>query len=137
MKRPLVVLVLALAVGALTSAGVSGAASSPLHGVFETTVKGKSSLLNGKWLISFAPNGAYAVVKEPATKTLLIGGVSKVSGHTVALTDKTGPLRCTGSQVNASYSWTISGKTLKLKPTKEACGGRGAVLGSAPFTRVG
>jgi hypothetical protein len=122
---------------ALLVAGLPAAASSstPFGGLFQTTIKGKSAQLNGKWLLSFAPNGAYAVAKEPSTH-LLIGGSATISGHTLVFVDKTGPLHCTGTQARASYTWSLSGTTLRLAAVKETCSGRAAVLGSAAFVKL-
>jgi hypothetical protein len=134
MKR-LLALGLTLVLGTCAAAG-STASTTPLAGVFQATIKGGVPPLNGVWLLSFAPNGAYAVVKEPSTKKLLIGGLSSISGHALALRDKAGPLACRGSQDRASYSWALSGKKLTLTVVKDTCTGRAAVLASAPYTKV-
>jgi hypothetical protein len=118
----------------LAWAGSAAAATSPLEGVYETTIKGQATVLNGIWLISFAGNGTYAVVKAPNTRTLLIGGTSAVSGKSVLLHDKAGPLACAGA---GKYSWIRKGKTLRLKKVKDACSGRVAVLATAAYTKVG
>lgn len=130
MRRWLVLLVcfsLVACVGA-------GAAASPLKGVFEAKIKSSNAQLKGTWLISFAGTGAYAVAKEPSS-TLLIGGSSSVSGHTLTMTDQTGPLACKGGQARATYSWSLSGKKLTLKAVKDACAGRSLILAGA-FTKV-
>jgi hypothetical protein len=129
-------LALTLTLGACVTAGSSAAASTPLAGVYQATIKGSAPQLNGVWLISFAPNGAYAVVKKPSTTKLLIGGLSTVSGHSLAMHDETGPLACIGSQARATYSWALSGKKLRLMIVKDKCAGRAAVLASAPYTKV-
>ncbi len=119
-------------------AGVAAAAvSSPLAGVYATMIKGEkgqAAVLNGTWLISFAPNGAYAVVREPKTSTPLIGGSSSVAGKTIVFHDKAGPLACAS---NGKYSWSLSGKTMKLARVKDTCSGRVLVLSSAAYTKVG
>ena len=123
--------------GGLVLAGTAVAAPTPVAGVYQATIKGKASLLNGTWLISFAPSGAYTVAKEPATRLPLIGGVSKVSHQSLSFDDKTGPLACTGAQAKAVYSWSRSGSKLILKPVHETCAGREAILASGPLTKVG
>ena len=126
--------------GALTAAvAIAGSAqaATPLAGVCQVTIKGKVAALNGTWLLSFASNGAYAIVKEPNTKTLLIGGTSAVSHATIAFHDKTGPLACTGKAAVGKYSWNLSGKTLRLARIADACSGRTLVLTSASLTKVG
>ena len=93
-------------------------------------------MLNGTWLLSFAPNGAYAIVKEPNTKTLLIGGSSTATAGKLTFHDKTGPLACTGKTAVGTYSWKLSGKTLKLTKLADGCAGRIAVLTTASLTKV-
>ena len=129
---------LAASLALMSALGFAGsaAAASPLHGVFETTVKGSAPELNGTWLISFAPNGAYAVVKEPDTKALQAGGASTVSGHTVVLVDQEGPASCPGRMARGRYGWQLNGATLKLTKISDPCTGRTIILGGT-FTRVG
>ena len=128
--------VLAMLVPALVLVGVAQA-KSPLSGVYQVTIKGSAAQLNGTWRISFAPNGAYVVVKAPNTKTMLIGGSSSTSGATVKMTDKTGPAACTGNTATAKYKWSLSGKSLKLTKVKDACAPRAVILATAPLTKVG
>ena len=131
-RRALIVCGLAAALLAASAT----AASSPLAGVFQVTIKGKITALNGTWLVSIAPNGAYAIVKEPSTKTVLIGGTSTVSGTKITFHDKTGPLACAGASAVGKYSWSLSGKTLKLTKVADACGGRALVLTSSTLAKV-
>jgi hypothetical protein len=100
------------------------------------SIKSGVAQLNGTWLLSFAPNGAYAVVKEPNANTLLIGGTSSTRGSTLTMTDKTGPAACTGTTATARYKWSLSGKTLKLTKIKDTCGGRAVILGTSALTKV-
>lgn len=125
-----------LVIPALALAVAASAATSPLHGVWQTTVKNPVPPLHGTWVISFAPNGAYAVVKEPNTKSLMVGGTSTVSGNTVTLTDKEGPASCPGSSARAKYTFKITGKKLKLTKISEPCTGRGVIF-AGTFTKVG
>ncbi len=128
-------LILCGLVGALLTAGAATAAT-PLAGVFQVKIKGSVPALNGTWLVSFAPNGAYTIVKEPSTKTLLIGGSSTASGGKVTFVDKQGPLACTGKTATGMYSWKLSGKRLKLTKVADACSGRALVLTSHSLTKV-
>lgn len=127
--------VLALLLPALALVGVAQA-KSPLYGVYQVTIKGSAAQLNGTWLVSFAPNGAYAVVKEPDTTVPLIGGRSSTSGSTVTMTDKTGPAACTGTTATARYKWSLAGKKLTLTKVKETCAGRAVILATSPLTKV-
>jgi hypothetical protein len=125
-----------LVVSVLVLAVAAAAATSPLHGVWQAKIKSSVPALNGTWLLSFSPNGAYAVVKEPNTKALMVGGISTASGSTVTMTDKEGPASCAGSTARAKYGFKITGKKLKLTKISEPCSGRGVILG-ATFTKVG
>jgi len=127
-------LALLTAVAALALAGVASAAG-PV-GIFQTKISGKNAQLDGTWLLSIIANGTYAVVKEPNFKTYLIAGVSKSNAQGIAFADKLGPLACKGASAVGLYAYTLAGKTLTLKPVKDACPGRVAVLSSAPFTKV-
>ena len=129
--RTLLALLTALA--ALVLAGVASAAGPT--GVFLTKISGKNAQLDGTWLLSIAPNGVYAVVKEPDTKTILIGGQSAVNGKNMAFADKLGPLACKGAAAIGYYTFTLAGKTLTLHVARDRCAGRPAVLASAPFTK--
>ena len=126
----------ALVVPALAFAGVASAAPSPLRGVWQTTVSSPVPALRGTWLISFAPNGGYAVVKEPDTKALMVGGTSTVAGSTLTMTDKEGPASGPGSTARARYAFRITGKILKLTKISEPCTGRSIIL-AGTLTRVG
>jgi hypothetical protein len=119
----------------LATAGIATAATSPLKGAYETVIKGQKgqlAALNGAWIISFAGNGAYAVVEEPKTSTLLIGGLSTATSKTVVFHDKTGPLACAAT---GSYTWSHHGKTYKFTKVKDTCAGRAAVLTTSTFVK--
>jgi hypothetical protein len=125
-----------LCVPALAFAGASVAATSPLQGTWKTMISSPVPLLHGTWEITFAPNGAYTVVKAPNTKALMVSGTSTVSGSTLTLTDKGGPASCPGSTARARYTFKVTGKTLKLTKISEPCTGR-AVIFAGTFTKVG
>jgi hypothetical protein len=133
-KRPAAVVLLIAAV----TAAAAGATQpkSPLDGVYRVTISGNAAQLNGTWLISFAPNGAYAVVKEPNTTQLLIGGTSTTRRGTVTMTDKTGPAKCTGRTATARYRYSLSNGGLRLTKVKDLCGPRTVILASTGLTKV-
>jgi hypothetical protein len=123
---------------AASSVGAASAAeATPLKGIYGTVIKSPNAGLNGTWLINFVADGTYVVVKEPGSKTLLIGGSSAVSGNKVTLVDKAGPLRCRGSAATGTYSWKRSGKTLKFTRVKDSCVGRPMVFASSSWTKIG
>jgi hypothetical protein len=123
---------------ALSIVGVGSAAkATPLKGIYGTQIKSSNAGLSGTWLINFVADGTYVVVKEPKAKVLLIGGSSTVSGHRVTLVDKVGPLRCTGKSATGTYSWTITGKSLKFTRVKDTCDGRPLVFASSTWTKIG
>ncbi len=140
MRRWLTLLVSigALASVALTGVGAASAAkATPLKGIYGTVIKSSNPGLGGTWLINFVADGTYVVVKEPKSKSLLIGGSSTVSGNKVTLVDKVGPLRCTGASANGTYSWKLTGKTLKFTRIKDTCSGRPLVFASTSWTKLG
>jgi hypothetical protein len=128
--------VLCALLAALVAAGSAAAKKTPLAGVFEVTVKGPVAQLNGTWLLSFAPSGVYAIVKEPKTKQLLSGGSSSIKGKTITFVNKKGPLACPGASAKGTYSWHLSGKRLKLTKIADLCDGRPPVLTSETLTKV-
>ena len=115
----------------------SAGKATPLEGTYGTVIKSPNAALNGTWLIEFVADGTYVVVKQPKAKTFLIGGSSTVSGNKVTLVDKVGPLRCTGSSATGTYSWKLTGKTLKFTKVEDSCGGRPLVFSSASWTKLG
>jgi hypothetical protein len=119
----------------LTAVSVA-AASSPIAGIYVTTISGKPAQLDGKWILSFAGNGGYAVAKAPKTSAILIGGRSTTAGHTLTMVDGFGPLACTGASAKGTYSWRFSGTTLKLAKKHDTCAGRPLVLAGS-WTKVG
>ena len=129
MKR-LAVLLAVLAVPALAAA-----ANSPFGAGYKTTVKGQAPALNGAWRITFTAKGSYGVTKPPSS-TRLIAGKATLKGTTMTFRDSSGPLACKGGTAG-SYTWTLSGKKLRLKILKDPCPGRPLILAGAPFTKTG
>jgi hypothetical protein len=136
-RRWLTLLVLLCALSSAGAGVASAAKATPLEGIYGTVIKSPNATLNGTWLINFVADGTYVVVKEPKSKTLLIGGTSTVSGNKLTLADKAGPLRCTGSSATGTYSWKRNGKTLRFTKVKDTCAGRPLVFASSPWTKIG
>ena len=121
---------------ALCVAAVASAKPSPLTGVYQTEIKSNNPQLIGTWQISFTGAGKYVVSKAPETKVLLIGGNSSVSGNSLTIVDKTGPIACSGAQATGKYTWSFSGKTLKFTKVKDTCDGRPEVLTTSPWSKI-
>jgi hypothetical protein len=122
--------------GLFLAASSVAAAGSPIAGIYVTTISGKPAQLDGKWILSFAGNGGYAVAKAPKTSMILIGGRSTTAGNTLTMVDGFGPLACTGASARGTYTWTLSGGTLKLVKKHDTCGGRPLVLAGS-WKKVG
>src|SRR5204863_7397147 len=100
-----------LVVGVL--AGAAGAGTASLNGVYETKISGHAvKPLNADWLLSIAQSRAYAVARNGKE---VIGGKLRISGSTLTFQDVVGPYACPGSQAIGTYSYSLVGKTLKLK----------------------
>jgi hypothetical protein len=130
MKR--LITVAALSCSLVLAAGAM-AAGSPLTGHYQTIIKGKSSALNGTWLMSISANGFYTLAKKPKATTLLVGGSSTVSGKDLTFADHQGPLAC---KAPGQYTFAMAGKTLKFTKVADTCSGRLALLGAA-WTKLG
>jgi hypothetical protein len=117
-------------------AGLAGAASATtpnINGVYQTKITGKSpAILNATWLLSIAQSRAFAVARNGTT---VIGGKLTIAGSKLTFHDVTGPMACTGAQATGVYTYTLNGKTLKLRKVKDSCVGRSTVL-SSTFTWV-
>jgi hypothetical protein len=122
MKR--IVLGVAVLVAAVSTASAFGLGGlNP--GVYQTKIAGaKPAVLNGTWRLSLNKPG-FAITKNLATA---VAGTVTIVGNKITFTDIAGPLRCTGSQVKGTYTWTLKGTTLALKPVSETCAGRKLVL---------
>ena len=129
MKRLITVAVLACA---FVLAAEATAAGSPLTGQFQTVISGKTSALNGTWVMDFAPNGFYTVAKKPNLNTVLVGGSSTISGKNLMLADHQGRLAC---KTPAEYTFSLSGKTVRFTKVNDSCAGRLALL-AASWTKV-
>jgi hypothetical protein len=120
--------VLVAAVSAASALALGG--FSP--GVYQTKITGaKPAVLNGTWRLSLNAPG-FAITKNLTTA---VAGTIAIAGNKITFTDIAGPLRCTGGQVKGTYTWSLKGKALTLKPVSEKCAGRKLVLTHA-FTKL-
>src|SRR5579872_4961551 len=107
MKR--LITVAALTCSLVLAAGA--AAASPLTGQYQTVIKGKSSALNGTWVLNMAANGFYTLAKKPKTTTFLVGGSSTIAGKNLTFADHQGPLAC---KTPGEYTFSMAGRSLKF-----------------------
>jgi hypothetical protein len=129
MKR--IVLLWAALAAALATAAFAG---TNVNGVYATTLTGlKPAVLNAHWVLTLAQSRTFSIARNKAT---VVGGKIKVAGSKLTFQDVVGPLACQGNQAVGVYSYTLSGKTLKLKKVKDSCAGRILVLTSSSFTQV-
>src|SRR5262245_24324337 len=115
-------------------AAPAAARTTSVNGIYETKISGQAvRALNGDWLVSIAQSRAFAVARNGTT---VIGGKLKVSGPTLTFEDVLGPYACHGAQAVGSYSYRLTGKTLRLTRLRDSCPGRVAILTSHPLTKV-
>lgn len=119
---------LAVAVAMLAVSSVALAADG-LVGTYTTTVKSPAQL-KGKWAITFAKGGTYAVTFGAE---IVARGRYTTTATTITLDRERGS-GCTGA---GTYAWKKSGKTVTFTKKRESasCQARALVL-SHRFTRV-
>ena len=127
--RPRHLLLAALAAAVLVP--VANAAAATLVGTYRTTVTG-SGPLNGAWTITF-DRGGYAITFKGARA---VAGRYTLAGPRAVLTDRSGPLACTGAGRTGTYTVARSGRRLTLTAVRDACVGRKAVLSGRTLTRA-
>ena len=123
-------LCVALAAAAATLALSSVAlAAGGVVGTYATTVKSPAQL-KGKWAITFAKDGTYAVTLNGET---LARGRYTSTASTITLDRERGS-SCTGA---GTYAWKKAGKTVTFTKKRESasCQARALVL-SHRFTQV-
>ncbi len=117
----------------MAAAVLAVGAGVPLAGSWSATVTGgPSAQFNGVWKLNFASSGSYVISK--AGQSLVVGKAT-FKGATVTFHDVSGPASCIGMQAIGSYTWSIAGSKLRLKPAHEPCAGRRFVL-TRMFGRV-
>jgi hypothetical protein len=120
---------LALAgVAALAISSVAFAAGG-LSGTYTTTIKSPAQL-KGKWVLTLAQGGSYAVALNGQT---VARGKYTSTAKTITFDRERGS-GCTGA---GTYAWSKSGKTVSFTRKRESasCQGRAAVL-THRFTRL-
>jgi hypothetical protein len=85
------------------------------------------------WLLSIAQSRAFAIARNGK---VVVGGKVKIKGSRLTFHEVVGPIACKGAQATGVYSFSLSGKTLKLKRVRDSCQGRILVLTSRAFTKV-
>jgi hypothetical protein len=121
----------ALSAAVLVSVGPAAAAVA-LDGAYRTAVGG-SGLLSGTWTIRFDHGARYTITLNG---TRAVAGRFAVSGNRVTLSDRTGPLACTGAVRDGRYTFAKAGRRLTLTAVRDACAGRRAVLSGRALTRA-
>jgi len=119
---------LVVAIAMLAASSVALAAGG-LVGTYSTTVKSPAQL-KGKWAITFAKGGSYAVTFGAET---VARGRYTSTATTITLDRERGS-SCTGA---GTYAWKRSGKTVTFTKKRESasCQARALVL-SHRFTQV-
>jgi hypothetical protein len=127
MRVKLTVFVLAGVAALVLGASTVAQAAGGLAGTYTTTIKSPPNV-KGKWALTFAKNGAWAVALNGQT---LATGTYSATATTITLREPNG---CRGT---GTYAWKRSGKTMTFTRKREAptCQIRAAVL-SHRFTKV-
>ena len=88
---------------------------------------------SAEYTIVFADKGQFRVMTG---EELAVEGEYTVKGDQLILTDKRGPLACTGEGMEtATYGWKYEGEMLTLSKVKDECSGRSAGLTAGPWKR--
>jgi hypothetical protein len=124
---------LALGISILAALSLASAAfgGTTIVGKYSTKLTGPAQF-KGTWVISFAKGGTYTVA---GNGQILVHGKYSTTGSKLTLGHETGPAACPKT---GTYTWTRSGKTLRLKKASGSppCSGRDLVLAHT-FTKVG
>jgi hypothetical protein len=125
---------LLLAVFALALPGVAlgGPSATVLTGTFQKKISKKAPPLNGTWKLKLKQDGTFELSRNGV---IAVRGVAAGVAGRLAVADRSGPYRCKGRQYAATYTYTLRGKVLTLRPVLEPCFGRKSVLTTGSFTR--
>ena len=126
-----------LALGAvlLAAASTAAAVGNPLHGTFKTVITFAPSVqLKGTWQVDLLPTGRYTIERNG---TVLIRGRDTETATKINFGHETGPAACTGTEANATYSWSLKAGLLRLTAVHETCLGRRVVLTANPLLKTG
>lgn len=123
---------LAFGVVVIVALGVCSVAlaTTGVAGTYATTIKSPSEL-EGKWVLTLAKGGSYAVAWNGQS---LARGKYSVTARTITFGRESGNSGCAGS---GTYAWKKAGKTMTFIRKRESasCQGRAAVLAHR-FTQV-
>ena len=115
---------------ALVAAGAAWSGNPPLlTGSFKTIISGKTSRLNGTWVLKIDRLGHSTISKNG--RIVVTGAVAAWLGH-FQITDTSGPAACKGVQASGAYTYTLKGNQLALKVGFDQCSGRLAILHLQP-----
>lgn len=126
-------LLLAVLALAIPSAALAGPRATILTGTFQKKISRKAAPLNGTWKLQLKQDGTFQMSRNGV---VVVRGVAAALSGRLALADRSGPYRCRGRQYAATYTYTLRGKTLTLKPVLEPCVGRRSLLTTGSFTRL-
>lgn len=116
-----------------TSAASSGNHPPLLTGSFKTIISGKTSRLNGAWVLKIDRLGQSTSSKNG--RIVVKGAVAAWLGH-FQITDTSGPAACKGVQASGAYTYTLKGNQLVLKVGFDQCSGRETILTAHPLTKL-
>ena len=122
--------------GALVAAGPASSSGSQvrlLTGSFKTVISGKSSNLDGTWVLKIDKLGQSTISKDG--KLDVKGAVAAWLGH-FQITDTSGPTACKGVQASGAYTYTLKGNQLALKVSFDQCSGRTSILTAHSLTKI-
>lgn len=112
-------LVAAIAGVAALALAPSALAAGTLHGSYKTQIA--SGQLKGTWTVTFAKKSTYTV-KGPLG---LVAGKNTFAGSKITFSHETGAAACPTA---GTYTFKLSGRTLKLTKISDACAPRVTIL---------
>jgi hypothetical protein len=125
-------LLLAGFVLALPGTALAGPTATILTGTFQKKISKKAPPLNGTWKLKLKQDGTFELSRNGV---IVVRGVAAGVSGRLAIGDRSGSYRCTGRERAATYTYTLRGKVLTLRPVLEPCLGRKSVLATGSFTR--
>jgi hypothetical protein len=129
MKLRLLLVVFALA---LPGAALAAPTATILTGTFQKRISKKAPPLNGTWKLKLKQDGTFELARNGV---IVVRGVAAGVSGRLAIGDQRGPYRCKGRERAATYTYTLRGKVLTLRPVLEPCLGRKLVLTTGSFTK--
>jgi hypothetical protein len=86
----------------------------------------------GEFTITFEANGQFRAFQGSA---LMVEGEYTVTGDELRLTDKGGPMACTGQGEPGVYRWKLANDELALTKVDDKCDGRSAAMTAQAWKR--